>query len=228
MLPLIRILNSLIDKSQDRALAFFLLVSFCWHASLFGIINITFPHTGNSFAGKNITFLGSLLKDYDFEPVRSRVATVKHADTFLNQARVNGFLRFKLVPVKIPQRIEKPANDFIYSGDIIARDKFLNTLSFISGDVRTFSQAMSPAIFDERKLPSLEIFFREGVPSPVRFNLYISENGRVGLLNKEITSGNLDVDLLVSRLLRKSTFDISQFGSKHWRSIELNLKDDNN
>ncbi len=215
-------------KNRKRPLVFFYLLSFCWHISLFSVLYITFPNSQHSLRGRDVTFLGSFLNKYDIDSPLVENRFSSKSDKFFRIAKQNIISNQSPVREKLDFFLDKPKYYF-FSQDAVedaGSPTFLRSLAIFSDVSAAIKKDFIP--FDENKLRPNFLQFKEGLPCLIRFNLDISERGRVQFLDKEITSGNFEVDLFVERAIRRLVFDTSEFGNRHNQKIELDFKNDSN
>ncbi|MEW6008092.1 MAG: hypothetical protein AB1629_00440 [Candidatus Omnitrophota bacterium] len=226
MLQLIKTLNEF-TKGRNPLVLFYLL-SFFWHISLFSILYITFPNGKNSLKSRDITFLGSFLNRYDIDSSLIKDRLSAKNEGFLRAAKE--VILSKELPTqrKIDFFLDKPRH-YVFSQEVIRKEDNLPLLEFLSKfEEKTIVDKKDSNFFDENQLRPKFLQFKEGLPCSTRFNLDISERGRVEFLDKEITSGNFEVDLFVQRAIRRLVFDTSRVGKRHNQKIEIDFKNDSN
>lgn len=226
MLQPIRTSNEFV-KARKNPLVFFYLLSFCWHLSLFSVLYITFPNGKNSLKSRGVTFLGSFLNKYDINSPGLTKPGLK-TEGILRIAKKN------IISKEIPQQrkidffLDKPKH-YVFREDSLKKEDNPAFLEFLSKfEEKHIGNKKDSVSFDENKLKPKFLQFKEGLPCSIRFNVDISERGRVQFLDKEITSGNFEVDLFVQRAIRRLVFDTSEVGKRHNQKIELDFKNDSN
>jgi hypothetical protein len=215
-------LNNQIIQSPKKTIVFFFAVSCCWHLMLFSAVSITFPHL-RAPSKKEVNFLGSFLNNYDItsagfkqgQKAQGHGYVKLAADNIMNET-VAGFEKIDVV-------FEKPkyyASFYTREIDeVVLLYAWQNPVLLKKGGQG--SAAEFDDFIDASTVSTLQTYFKEGVPCPVKFELDISGNGRIRSLNKEITSGSFDVDLMVQRYLQKLMFDYSKLGIRHKRNLQL-------
>lgn len=213
------------QKKDNEALTFSFAVSICWHICLFSIFFITLPGSSKLLKTADINFIGSFLKIYDFDS-GGLLSFGRKDNKYLQFAKGNVPTSVLADYAKLPDELEKPrsffftkfnAAEYIPSSD----ERFLNKNFSIKDEV-----SREKGFLIVKDLPDVHIFFKEGIPAAIKFDLYINEKGRVNFLNKLITSGNFDADMALQRALIRQVFDTYHFGYIHRRALELDLKND--
>lgn len=212
------------DKKEVEVLNFSFVVAVCWHICLFSIFFIKSPgNIATSSRINSLNFIGSFLKGYDFSNADNNF-TSGRANKYLNFAKLNVKILDEKDYARIDDFIDKPGNIFLTD---TAVEKYTVTLAERLPRLNSANKGYSFAendFFDVKNLPNMQIYFKEWLPGPVKFDLYINERGRVSFFKKEITSGSFDADMAVQRTLIRTVFDTYHFGAMHRRILELDLK----
>lgn len=224
MLSLLKKLNIDKDSRAREVLNFSFVLSICWHICLFSIVFIRVPNNIEKYSSLNsLNFIGSFLKKYDFEAEKHNFTSVQ-TNKYLNFAKQNVSALDVRNYAKLDNLPEKPGNSLLAT---TAAEEYGFRLGERLLMPRLLIKDASSAendFFDVKNLPNMKIYFQEGLPGPVKFDLYINERGGVSFLKKAITSGSFDADMAVQRALIRTVFDSYHFGVIHRRIIELDLK----
>lgn len=212
------------DRRDGEVLNFSFVVAVCWHICLFSIFFIKSPGNIATTSGINsLNFIGSFLKGYDFSNADNNF-TSGRGNKYLNFAKLNVKILDEKDYARIDDLLDKPGNIFLANSAV---EKYAGTLSERLPRLNSVNKDSSLAendFFDVKNLPSMQIYFKDWLPGPVKFDLYINERGRVSFFKKAITSGSFDADMAVQRTLIRTVFDTYHFGAMHRRTLELDLK----
>ena len=212
------------DRKDSDVLNFSFVVSICCHICLFSIFFIKLPNNIEKTVGINsLNFIGSFLNKYDFYSGENNL-TQHQNSKYLNFAKQNAFALEVKDYAKLDNLLDKPGTSLLindapeeYAFPVDARVLELSSS-------KKYSLPSENIFFDVKNLPNMQIYFKEGLPGSVKFDLYISQRGRVSFLKKAITSGSFDADMAVQRALIRTVFDTYHFGVLHRRTVELDLK----
>ncbi len=229
MWPLTNKLNEGIIRNNrnGRILKISCLISFFWHICLFSIVHVTFPDIKIPTANKEIMFLGSYLDSYDLFPGEDKVFQKSiYFDTALENVLGQDWGDHP----KLDVFLEKPKKYSFAQVGHIEEASYRPYVDSLQADVVLYSAAHKKELdlFDSKRIPDMHIYFKEGIPRPVKFRVYISDKGRVKSLRKTISSGSFDADMFIQRMLRRLVFDTTTLGRANWHLLELDLKNDIN
>ncbi|MBU2541115.1 MAG: hypothetical protein KJ593_04365 [Candidatus Omnitrophica bacterium] len=215
------------NNRNRRALKISCVISFCWHICLFSVVDITFPDIKVPAVNKEVMFLGSYLADYDFFPSEDKNI---HKNIYFDTAVKNALGQDLEGYPKLEIFLEKPEKYFLAQKSQREEVYYRSQLDTLPSEILLYSGLPKKDLefFDSKRLPAMNIYFKEGIPRPVKFKLYISERGRVRLSEKTISSGSFDADMFIQRALRRLVFDTCAFGRANWHELELDLKNDTN
>lgn len=221
---------------QSKTFNASVIISFCWHICLFSIVSITFPPLKINYPGGEVAFLGSILDRHDLGDSRQDLSHKQGGSKYFKIAEENVFKQDLGDYTKLASFLGKPRNYFPVSAAEYrfwqrsnldrGRDSFL--MQLLREKIVSSTNNPEVNIFDVKDLPDLHIYFKEGLLRPLKFNLLISKRGRVRFLNKVISSGSIEVDMIVQRAISRLVFDPSRVGVKHWRTLNLDFKNDSN
>lgn len=220
---LIKRLNEAGQGSSLKALnASFIISLFC-HICVFSFFYIALPTIDRNRGFKDIVFVGSFLRGYDFD-AGAKSGLKKNDKQYLIIAKQNALALSLSGVAKLNNILDKPKNySAIKNNDFEFYSSFEERFINLNADIKNFDLSERD-FFDVKNLPDLSFYFKEGIPRPIKFDLFINDRGRVEFINKLISSGSFDADMFVQRNLRRFVFDTHHFGYNHRRALELDLK----
>jgi len=212
------------DRRDREVLNFSFVVAICWHICLFSIFFIKLPGNIKDNAGINsLSFIGSFLKEYDFNNANNNFKAAP-ANKYLIFAKQNVYALNVKDYAQLNNLLDKPGNPFLNNMAVEGyRDILAERLPRLDL-LKKYSSLAENEFFDVKNLPNMQIYFKDGLPGPVKFDLHINERGRVSFLKKATSSGSFDADMAVQRALIRTVFDTYHFGAMHRRILELDLK----
>lgn len=194
-----------------------LTVSLLSHLFFMGIFE---PILG-SIPQKNLPstfFLGPLL---DKDEVISENRYFKERDLF----SLKRFINFRIY--SFPSKVKfsffniseetKPLTPLVgCHNKLIFRDKILS--------FDKLKEKHTSLIFHPYLPYSFTIYFKDRQRAYIEFSFYFSEKGKTLFINRKITSGNLEADLLALRyVLRCLGLLANQFPKKSWQTVKIEL-----
>lgn len=221
---LLKKLNIDKNRNEREALNFSFVIAICWHICLFSIFFIKLPNNiGRNANINSLNFIGSFLKKYDFGSSENNPKSAQ-AIKYFNLVKQNVSALDVKDYARLDDLLEKPGNSSFVNTEVPGY-----VLSFGGPQLKLNPLNRDPSsadndFFDVKNLPNTQIYFKEGLPGLVKFDLYISERGRVAFLKKATSSGSFDADMAVQRALIRTVFDTYHFGVIHRRILELDLK----
>lgn len=195
-----------------------LLLSFCCHLSVFGLFNFTFGDKLPRMNFASISFLGAILRPADFQrnPLINqsgpRLVNRPLADAPLQTLNMR---KEPVTPVYI-----KPQTILSLSS---AKSVFIPKTS----ERPPALKLPSSAVMLYPRLPQHFLFYfkdRQTVHIELMFNLVSRGHSRSIIMNRKISSGNLEVDLLTKRYLGHYLFvQQAAFLEDAWQTVKIDL-----
>jgi len=195
-----------------------LLLSFCCHLGVFSLFNFTFGDKLPRANFSSISFLGAILNPPDF----------KKAYFIDNQ----GQQLFNRPPKTFPPQevnLQKNATSSVYIKPQLV-------LAFSSGkSISPPKSSIIPPVFKQSpsvvmlypRLPQHFLLYfkdRQSVHIELVFNLFSRGRAKAIIMNRKISSGNLEVDLLSKRYLGHYLFvQQAAFPQETWQTVKIDL-----
>lgn len=199
-----------------------LILSLSWHILCAGIFSPTFGPGLDRLHFPEILFLGSILDSDDLRPYQRQDKSIQPSlnpriSQFNLKASVlkdrNGTNLFSLIKYKRPL--------FNLNYDKEAKIIALRQSDY---DILEGTRRASSLVFYPRLPYSFLIYFKDRQRAHIEFSFYISEKGVVTFVDRKITSGNLEVDLLASRYISRHLNLIKgQFPLNSWQTVKIDL-----
>ena len=195
-----------------------LLLSFCCHLGVFSLFNFTFGDKLPRANFASISFLGAVLNPPDFEK-----------SYLINKGERRVFNRPpKTLPLQ-KVNIQEDATSSVYIKPQLA-------LAFNSGkSIFPPKPSIIPPVFKQSpavvmlypRLPQHFLLYfkdRQSVHIELMFNLVSRGRAKAIIMNRKISSGNLEVDLLSKRYLGHYLFvQQAAFPQEVWQTVKIDL-----
>jgi len=193
-----------------------LFVSISWHFLFFGIFEPTFATKAHLQGLDRVAFLGSLLQNRDF--LRSFEQNLIAERRTVNMKTVYPKKREGDFALPSLQEAVKPMAQLSASVD---KKIFLpeRTQGFM------YAYKEKPPLTFYPILPySFLFYFRDRQTAHIEFTFYISDAGKITLVKRKVSSGNLDADLLAYRYITHCLFlQEGRFPANTWQNVKIDL-----
>jgi hypothetical protein len=209
-----------------------LFISLIWHILCAGVIEPTFGKVLDDAHFPEVLFLGSILDSHDLaflsqeeisdgqpkEPLYSRINLFNFKTSVLSKRKGESFL--SLIKYRRP----------LFNLNYRKEEKII-TRPRLDHSILDEYKKGSSLVFYPRLPYSFLIYFKDRQKAHIEFSFYISEKGVITFIDRKITSGNLEVDLLASRYINRHLNLIKgQFLTNTWQTVKIDLtrRDDQN
>jgi hypothetical protein len=193
-----------------------LFVSLSWHFLFFGVFEPTFVSKVNLPSLDRVAFLGSMLQDRDFlnsfEKNLIADRRVVNLKTVYPVNKGEGFISPSL------QGAVKPP---VYLS--ASQDKKILLPS--RADNLVYAHKEKPPLTFYPALPySFLFYFKDRQIAHIEFTFYVSDTGKISLVKRKVSSGNLDTDLLAYRYITHCLFlQEGRFPVNTWQTVKIDL-----
>ena len=209
-----------------------LFVSLIWHILCGGVIDPTFGEILGNAHFPEVLFLGSILDSRDLVSHSQEKREDRHSKDSL-------YSYINLFNFKTSVLSKEKGESF---SSLIKYKRPLFNLSYQPEEKIITRARLDHSILDEYKkdsslvfyprLPySFLIYFKDRQKAHIEFSFFISKEGVITFIDRKITSGNLEVDLLASRYINRHLNLIKgQFLTDTWQTVKIDLtrRDDQN
>lgn len=207
-----------------------LIISLIWHILCMGLLEPTFDKSLKGSSLCLISFLGPILNTSDLSSGFNLDKIASHSNS-LYAGRISQ-MNFKISPLyKKDIGYFSPLKTHIrpiYNPNFNNIQKVIFKTGLESNILRRYSDESS-VIFHPRLPYSFLIYFKDRQRAHIEFTFYISGKGEIAFIKRNISSGNLEVDLLASRYItRHLSLVKDQFPTNSWQTVKIDLtrKDD--
>ncbi len=195
-----------------------LVLSFCCHLSVFSLFNFTFGDKLTQLNFSSISFLGAVLSPPDFQ--KPHLISKGEQQIFNRSLSILSLQKVDIETDNINSVYIKPQLSPSFSSEKLA---FLPKTSGMSPVVKS-----SPSVI--MLYPHLPQHFllyfqnRQSVHIELMFNLVSGGRANTVIMNRKISSGNLEADLLSKRYLGHYLFvQQAAFPQDAWQTVKIDL-----
>ena len=202
-----------------------LFISLIWHILCAGVIDPTLGKVLDDVHFPEVFFLGSILDSHDLvflskkergdrqakDPLYSRINLFNFKTSVLSERKGESFS--SLIKYKRP----------LFNLNYHPEEKII-TRPILDHSILDEYNKGSSLVFYPRLPYSFLIYFKDRQKAHIEFSFFISKEGVITFIDRKITSGNLEVDLLASRYINRHLNLIKgQFLTNTWQTVKIDL-----
>ncbi len=210
--------------ASSKSLKITLVISLLWHVLCLVMFEPTLGKNLKRLDFAGVSFLGNILKKGDLNFEGDFENAVYFSKGFFD-------CRIKQIIFKISRLNKKDNAYFTYLKEEIRptfgldfNKKKIICMENLVSDITHKYKKESTLVFYPRLPHSFLFYFKDRQKAHIEFTFYISDKGKVGFINRKISSGNLEADLLASRYITRCLNLVEgQFPFKTWQTVKIDL-----